>query len=241
MKYSALLLDNKSSSIALLMKYLVEEYASIKILESAETMQEFIVLVNKLQPDIIFMDLDDENGSISDSLSQLNKQPHLILMSSNKELAMQAFQLNAIGFILKPIEKTSLELAIISAVRNIESYRRERSYNSGLNIVVIPSKEFDDILNLDEVLYLKADGRCTIFYMINNKTFMSYKNFSAYNFLLDRDKSFIQISRSHIINIKHLKKVTKKTALYCELINDVTLPISRRMACNFKHFLNTFK
>lgn len=241
MKYSAIILDDQSLSSKKLIKYFANDCSPIKIIESPATIQKLVSLSNKFDPDILILDLDDQSCSIPHLLLQLNQKPRLILMSSDQNMSMQAFQLSAVGFILKPFEKFNLDLAVESVVKNIESGKHDRIHYKNLNIVVIPSKDYDDILNLDEVLFLQADGRCTIFHMINNKTFMSYKNFSAYNFLLESGNSFIQISRSYVINIRYLKKVTKKSGLYCELINDITLPISRRMSVNFKYFLNAYK
>src|SRR6266567_9589258 len=119
---SALLVDDEQLAREEL-SYLLKEFPDIEVLASARNGLEAIKLIEQLEPDVVFMDVHmpglDGLGVIQKLREKNIPLPHFILATAYDQYALEAFRLEALDYLLKPIEKDRLALSVERALKTV--------------------------------------------------------------------------------------------------------------------------
>ena len=94
------------------LKKLLEEFPEVEIIDEAANAEEGITKIESLHPDLIFLDIQMPGKTGFEMLSDLEKTPQVIFTTAYDEFAIKAFQVNALDYLLKPIEPKRLADAI---------------------------------------------------------------------------------------------------------------------------------
>lgn len=243
--YNAIILEDQRMDTLLLKKIISDYCINISILAQAITIEEGILEINNKKPDIVFFSIMFDDLVIFDFLDKFNlNQVQVIFVSSEKEYALNAFESNAVDFILKPVRVENVILAINKAIKKIEinkfcltnEYRNVKIKNSKFNYLAVSSLDKIDFLKMSDIMFCMAEGKYTTFFLLNGKKIVSSKNLGEYEKLLD-NYNFYRTHHSYIINIRYLISVIKTDGSYCELSNRVTIPISKRRLGDFNKFI----
>lgn len=211
-------------------------------------------LIQKYQPDAIFLDIDlpKENAfQFLDRMSPISFE--VIFITAYDEFAIRAFKINAIDYILKPISITELQTAIkklkdkLRAKKNktantpFTDLTEQISGKTKLDKVVLRDNNNVEILELSKIIYIEADGSYSKVVFVKNQQFreivMSY-SIAEYEELLPADL-FFRIHKSFLINCKHINNISKEDILQVSMQGKYTLPISRRRFNQLIDFLKT--
>ena len=114
-------------------------------------------------------------------------------------------------------------------VRNSESQTQNK-------ILGLGNLDSVDLLHISEIMFIRAEGKYTEFYMSDGKKFVSSKNIGVYIAILD-PKCFFRVHHSYCVNINFITKINKKDGLYCEIKHGLTVPISIRKTEEFNRFI----
>lgn len=248
-KYKAVIVDDEINNI-LLLKHFISQYClNIKVVGEALTTSEAISIINEIEPDILFLDIRLNGKDVFEVLDQIKiSKSQVIFVTSHDEYALKAIKYNAIDYILKPIVIEDLIISINKAIIKIEQQQYfDFSKGSEINkiqkevsnnrlYVAISSMDKIELLKMSDIMYVGADSKYATFHLINGKQHISNKNLIFYENILDQSV-FFRIHKSFIINITYTLRIIKKDGSYCELINGVMLPISKRKQELFNLFL----
>src|SRR2546430_16269619 len=94
------------------LKKLLTDYPEIEIIAEAANASEGIEKIESLNPDLIFLDIQMPGKTGFDLLAELDRAPHVIFTTAYDEYALKAFEVNALDYLLKPIEPKRLADAI---------------------------------------------------------------------------------------------------------------------------------
>ncbi len=241
MKYSAIIADVDLKHLSAVREIIVDNCSRIEVIAELTNSSDLVTIMNSKMPDILLIDCTLGQKPVFELFAQLVKKPLIIFITAEEQYAIEAFRINALDFLLKPIEKNSLVKALSKAVTQLDCEHHNSTTSLKMKILVVSSLSQYDIIKIDEIISVSSEGRCTVFVTIDNQKIVSYKNLSEYDFLVVNHTCFFKISRSNIINFKFLKKVVKGSGLYCELSNGEKFPVSRRRANDFKVMLSTFQ
>lgn len=248
-KYKALIIEDEINNAAILKHFLTKYCLNIEVIGHASSVQEAILTINAQQPDILFIDIQLNEGDAFDILDSFEDiKTQIIFVTSHDEYAVKAFKYNAIDYILKPIVIEDIILAVNKAIKNIERQNyfdfkklstfagtKQQSFDSN-EYIAIASIDKIDLLKVNEILYIKADDKYTIFHTIGAKKYTSTKNLLHFEKLIEANR-FFRVHHSYIINIEHVVRILKKDGSYCELVNGALIPISKRKLDDFNRFL----
>lgn len=239
--YTAIIADDDIIQRTIIKKLIDENYSKIQIVAEVGGAKELIEASNAHKPHLPLLDINLGSDEIFDYLNQLETEPIIIFISSEKRFAVDAFRFNALDFIPKPLDKLVFDSAINKVLTklDLETYKSEAVTN--LNYLAISSSQGFDIINLSEVLSITSEGRSTLFVTDDGRRILSYKNLTQYEYLLYKYPLFIKVSRSCIINFKFVKKIVRESGMFCELSNGEIIPVSRRKTNDFKNFLNSLQ
>src|ERR1700752_4553028 len=107
----AIIIDDERLARAELKK-LLQDYPEVEVIDEAANADEAINKIDTLQPDLVFLDIQMPGKTGFDMLAELERAPHVIFTTAYDEYALKAFEVNALDYLLKPIEPKRLADAI---------------------------------------------------------------------------------------------------------------------------------
>lgn len=200
------------------LRYHLRKYDFINIVGEASKVSEAIELINALNYDLVFLDISFpvKNGiELGREIQKMKKRPFIIYVTAYDDYAVQAFDVNAIDYILKPIDEDKFERAINRAVslcqqkyNNIE-FMESVSDNHKSKLSNKISAEMNGkiiLLNKDEIFYAFVDSNYVYIKRYDDKLITKY-TLSHLEEKLDLS-NFFRASRSHLINLDKIKEVS---------------------------------
>jgi two-component system LytT family response regulator len=195
------------------LKKVLENFPNINITGEASDFDSAKTVINDLQPDLVFLDIDLNGLTSIDLLSQINCSPKIIFITSHPDFAIKAFELNAVDYILKPISYERLKKAVDRVTDEVTEEMMNAESGERFQPDQIILLSFDNKMNfikIKEINYIEAFGNYTKVYMNDNKLSITYNSIKNWDARLPQDV-FIQIHRSTIVNLLNVTKIEKWT------------------------------
>lgn len=248
-KVTAIVIDDEINNLDLLVHFINQYCPQLNIIGKAITKNEGVALINKLKPQLLFLDIMLDEGTGFDLLEEATfTETKVIFVTAFDEFAIKAFKYNAVDYLLKPIEIDELIVAVNKACLAIANnkfteaqqiqnlYRTVTNNNLPINLIAIPSTEKIDFVKVDDIIYIKSEGRYSIFNLTNNKQIVATKNLGEYETMLDAN-TFFRIHNSYLINLTKVTSINKAGGNYCVMENSEQLPIAKRRQDRLHRFL----
>ncbi len=223
------------------LRRMLEEFTDIEIIGEAANASEGIEKIEALNPDLIFLDIQMPGKTGFDMLSQLDKAPHVIFVTAYDEYALKAFDVNALDYLMKPVEPQRLAEALLKVRQKNEE--EILSYNNrgilGENDqVFVKDGERCWFVRLSEVRLFESVGNYAKVFFGTNKPLI-LKSLNALEERLD-EKVFFRANRKHIINLRMIEKIEPyfNGGLLLDLAGGEKIEVSRRQAVKFKEMMS---
>ncbi len=233
----ALLVDDERLARAELTR-LLEKFPEIEIIGEASNGEEAIEKIEELNPDLVFLDIQMPGMTGFEVLEHLHIVPKIIFVTAYDEYALKAFEVNALDYVLKPVELSRLEKAIEKVKTEVEEDKNhpeeKLSYDSQ---IFIKDGEKCWFVKMDKVRMFESEGNYVRLYFEESKP-MILKSLNNLEKRLS-DKEFFRISRKYIINLTWIDKVEAwfNGGLRVTLKSGEQLEISRRQTARFKELM----
>ncbi len=239
MNTTCIIIDDEKLARDLLKEFL-ESFDQIEILTECSKGSEAVEKIDKLKPDLIFLDVQMPGMTGFDVLEEIDHEPIVIFTTAYDQYAIKAFEKNAVDYVLKPLDEERFRLAVNRALKrkkqeqnNIEELLKsikgdsKSSYES--HIFVQKSEKLFN-LPVEEIIFLEASGDYTI---ITTKTdqFVSSSGIGKLEEILSPE-TFIRVHRSTIINLNFLKEIERhfNGGMVVKMQNGKSFPVSRTYA-----------
>lgn len=224
---------------------LLEKHEEVEVVGEAANADEAEALIAEKHPDLIFLDINMPGRDGFELLSALDRPPHVIFVTAYDEHAIRAFQVNALDYVLKPIDPERLDAALAKVPQA-----------SGEDV---PQR---DILRENDQIFLKDGEKCWFVTLKDVRVFESEGNYVRVRFadqkplvLRSLNKleekldplTFFRASRKHIINLRWVDKIEPwfNGGLMVKLkpadksgAAGESIEVSRRQATRFKELLS---
>ena len=237
----ALIVDDERLARKELMK-LLEEHPSIEVIGEAMNAEEATQMVNDLNPDLLFLDIQMPGKTGFQLLEELDAVPFVVFTTAYDEFALKAFEVNALDYLLKPIQAERLSETvskILEKEKSRSSAVRSSDKKLGLNDQVFV-KDGDRcwFVSLNNVRMFESDGNYIKVYFDNNRP-MIHKSLNALDEKLD-ERAFFRASRKHIINLSWVESIEQwfNGGLMVKLKGGDKVEVSRRQAAKFKDMMS---
>lgn len=232
------IIDDEQKARNLLKVLLEENCPQITEIEEADSLPKGVSIINKLQPDIVFLDIEMPGYSGIQLLEffspdQINFE--LIFTTAYSHYAIKAFELNAIDYLLKPLRDEQVENAVKKAILQIGkskvSERLEELKNtlkvSNIHKIGLPVANGVLFVEFDDIVLLEADRMYTKVYTHSDGEILVSKPLKFFIDILEEAKEFYRPHRSFLINLKHIKQYVNQDGGYIIMDNQKTVTISR--------------
>ncbi|MFO7824278.1 MAG: LytTR family transcriptional regulator DNA-binding domain-containing protein [Cyclobacterium sp.] len=225
---------------------LLNQNQNIEVLGEAANVDEAKEKIESLQPEVLFLDIQMPEKTGFDLLEELDHVPLVVFITAYDEFALQAFQVNALDYLLKPIEPERLTETLKKLEKKLEDLKKEEETTddtpkSKLSLndqVFVKDGDKCWFVKLSNVRLFESDGNYIKVYFENNKP-MIHKSLNALDERLD-EKSFFRASRKHIINLSWVETIEPwfNGGLVVTLKGGERIEVSRRQAARFKDLMS---
>ena len=241
--YKAFIIDDERLARNELKK-LLNDFAEIEIIGEAANANEGIEKIESLMPDLIFLDIQMPGKTGFDMLQELDRAPHVIFTTAYDEFALKAFEVNALDYLMKPVEPKRLADALhkLQQVEEKEMASTFTGVNRGIlrehDQVFVKDGERCWFVKLSEVRLFESVGNYAKVFFGTNKPLI-LKSLNALEERLD-EKVFFRANRKHIINLRMIEKVETffNGGLLLDLKGGEKIEVSRRQAVRFKEMMS---
>jgi len=225
------------------LKKLLLEHPEVTIIEEATNATEGIEKIESFNPDLIFLDIHMPGKTGFDLLADLERAPKVIFTTAYDEYAFKAFEVNALDYLLKPIEPKRLSDAIHKVQAELaKEHLGLQGANKGpltdMDQVFVKDGERCWFVKLSEVRLFESVGNYAKVFFGNNKPLV-LKSLNALEERLD-ERIFFRTNRKHIINVKWIEKIEPyfNGGLLVELKGGEKIEVSRRQTVKFKEMMS---
>lgn len=186
------------------LRRLLAEFAWLEIVGEAANIDEAGSKIESLSPDLLFLDIKMPGGSGFDLLGRLERVPRVIFTTAYDEHAVRAFEVNALDYLLKPIEPERLATAVLK-VRNVSALPPVPSQRQVLEQLFVQDGPRCWFVPLREVRLLTAENNYVRLWWGKMQPLIA-RPLSAIEQRLD-PKRFFRANRSQILNLEFIEKV----------------------------------
>jgi len=226
------------------LKKLLQDFPEIEVIGEAANANEGIEKIESLNPDLIFLDIQMPGKTGFDMLAQLDSAPDVIFTTAYDEYALKAFEVNALDYLMKPIEPNRLADAIqkLQLAEEKEIAASLGGINRGTlteaDQVFVKDGERCWFVKLGEVRLFESVGNYAKVFFGNNKPLI-LKSLNALEERLD-EKVFFRANRKHIVNLRMIEKIEPyfNGGLLLDLHAGEKIEVSRRQAVKFKEMMS---
>jgi len=229
------------------LKKLLQDFPEIEVVAEAANANEGIEKIDSLNPDLIFLDIQMPGKTGFDMLAELDKAPDVIFTTAYDDYALKAFEVNALDYLLKPVEPKRLA----DAIRKLQMEEgKDREMISDDEIPVNRS-----LLHEHDQVFVKDGERCWFVKLSDIRLFESVGNYAkvyfgsnkplilkSLNALEERldEKVFFRANRKHIVNLRLIEKIEPyfNGGLLLELKGGEKIEVSRRQTVKFKEMMS---
>lgn len=225
---------------------LLNQLETVEVVGEAVNVDDAKEKIDQLNPDVIFLDIQMPEKTGFELLEELDNVPHVIFTTAYDEYALKAFQVNALDYLLKPIEPKRLEEAINKLLLKMEGGSKNEQFANSQNLkkltledqVFVKDGDRCWFVRLSNVRLFESDGNYIKVYFDNFKP-MIHKSLNALDERLD-EKSFFRASRKHIINLGWIEAIEPwfNGGLVVTLKGGDRIEVSRRQAARFKEMMS---
>lgn len=215
-------------------KHYLKNFPEIEIVAECNDGFEGLKAIAAFRPDFIFLDIQMPKINGFEMLELVENPPSVIFTTAFDEFAIKAFEVNAVDYLLKPIEQERFE----QAMQRLPSKLKQPELTVDLletaalspaqhNRVVVKSNGIIKIIAVNDIHYLEADDD-HVKLSTTEGIFYKNKTMSFFEKTLD-SAQFIRIHRSYLINLAQVTKIElkEKDSYIVLLKSDIWLPVSK--------------
>ena len=232
----ALIIDDEINNCLNLKNILADYCPEVEVLGMGHSAVEGLELIQKHEPDLLFLDVEMPGGSGFDLLEKLPQTNfNVIFVTAYNEYAIKALRLSAIDYLLKPVNILDLKAAVARAQKQklneekvaLDNYLANQSKENGERVIALPTAERIVYVKIGEIVRLRGESNYTYVHLLNGSHVLVSRTLKEYEDLL-RDSGFLRTHQSHMVNQRHVKSYEKQEGGYLKMVDDSLVSVSRQ-------------
>lgn len=245
--FKAVIVDDELDAIESVKLIIKENFSYINIVGTAQSVVEASRIISITKPDIVFLDIEMPDGNGFDVLESIpDRKFKVVFITAYNQYAIKAFKYSAIDYILKPIDieefinavgKLEKNLSINDKVEDKINVLLENIKGEKPEKLALSTSESIEFVKICDIIQIEAEGSYSTLKFIDQSELVVSKNLGEFESLLE-DHPFYRPHQSHLINLLHVKKVTR---LGNEIVMDdgSVAFLSRRKKNQFMELMST--
>lgn len=234
MKIKTVIVDDELIAREVLENYLKKYCPVVEVIGQAQHIKEAVPMIQSLQPQLVFLDVEMPYGNAFDVLEACQEQQfETIFITAYSEYSLRALNMSAAYYILKPIDITELISAVNKVQLSIlktEDFNRTKILLENLKLqpekqqIILPTLQGFDVIKTENIIKLQANGNFTDVYLADGSCKMICKFLKHFDELLSTP--FVRIHRSFIVNTRFIKSYSKSAGGFVTLLDGSEIEVS---------------
>ena len=242
-----LIVDDEERARRVLSKLLENYCREVEVVSLCSNVPDAVQKVQELNPDAIFLDIEMPNYSGFELIEQLGDFTcDVVFVTAHNQYALQAFEVSAIDYLLKPVSIEKLEKAVKrlrdnhqnSLIRERFKVLQENLESSAPKRMLIPVIGRNEYVRHDSISHINADGSYCELFLQDEKRVVVSKKLKFFENQLKDNSIFFRCHRSHIVNIDRVKEF-QKGACCVVMENGSVISVSRDKKSELLGILNS--
>ena len=229
----ALIVDDERLARSVL-KRLLAAHPDVEVVGEASCVDEAAAALEPLRPDLVFLDVQMPGGDGTQLFERADVRARVIFVTAWDQYAVRAFELNALDYLLKPVEPERLAQALDRARVSAQPQAPEEASSDGPlaldELLCLPHRGGMRFFRVRELAHLSAaDDYCEL-HLVDGATLLSSVPLKGWETRLPAP-AFLRVHRSYLINTAQVEQVSPTGSSYeVRLSGGATVPMSRRRA-----------
>lgn len=242
----AIIIDDERKGREILQKLLERYCPEVQIVSMASNLEEGYLQITQNEPDVVFLDVEMPTGSGFELLEKFDEVSfEVIFTTAYDNYALKAIKFHALDYLLKPIDIDELKQAVENARKRVENKPAENRYTEFVSArkleftgkIPLTVKEGIVFVSVSDIIRVESDGGYSSFHTGDGKVYVASRNLKEYEEILPA-KEFFRIHKSHLINMRRVKKFLRVDGYFVEMEDGSTVEISRRKKDEFLMMMN---
>lgn len=174
----------------------------VDVVGEAETIAEAMATIEATHPDLLFLDIELDGGDGFDLIAALANPPKVVFVTAYAQHAVEAFAVDAVDYLLKPVAPERLAEALARVEREVAP-RAEKAQD---DIIELRTPSRSVLAKPADIVALKADGDFTRVLLSSQPPLMIWRTLTHFEQLLPTPP-FVRLSRSLMINLDRLRRI----------------------------------
>jgi two-component system, LytTR family, response regulator len=222
------------------LKTLLSAFPEIEIIGEASNVDEALDAIDERKPQLLFLDIEMPEKSGFDLLEELIETPCVVFTTAYNEFAIKAFEVNALDYLLKPIQPQRLGEAIVKVKKQLVDIGSEKTKNTlgDTDQVFIRDGDRCWFVKLAEIRLIESAGNYAKLHFENNQPLI-HKTLNALDERLS-PSLFFRANRQQIINLKFIDKIEPffNSGFLIYMKDGKKVEVSRRQSVKFKEMMS---
>ena len=226
----AIVIDDVENARKTLIQDLQDYCPDVEITGEAEGVISGAKLIKEINPDLVFLDIQMNDGSGFDLLEILPEVNFkLIFTTSSDAYAIRAFKFSAVDYLMKPIDPEELQQAVRKSDRlqAIHFDTLQKNMKEGHKILSLNSQDKINVVKINEIVRCDSSGSYTLFFMKDGEQILVTRTLKEFDSILG-ESGLIRVHQSHLVNLDFIKEYVKSDGGYLILSNKNEVPVSSR-------------
>ena len=246
----AIIIDDEQSAIEVVHLMLNKKCAGeVQVIATSNSPEEGKQMIEDLRPDLVFLDIEMPGLSGIELANQISHPgTRVIFITAYDAYAINAFKVNAVDYLLKPVDGTELVQAIYKVKREIENQetvnlgqlkKLEQLFRSNKETARMGIGMADKIqfVEISDIAYCEANGAYTTVFLKDGSKMVASKSLGDFQDQLE-NTGFFRIHHSYLINLSLVKEYQRNDGGYVVMNNNTKLEVSHRKRKDFLEAIN---
>jgi two-component system LytT family response regulator len=222
------------------LKAMLREFSEIDVIGEAANVDEALDMIDKLKPALLFLDIEMPEKSGFDLLEELIETPCVVFTTAYNEFAIKAFEVNALDYLLKPIQNQRLREAVAKVKKQLadDVLDKDRSKLDETDQVFIRDGEKCWFVKLTDIRMIESAGNYAKIFFDTHQPLI-HKTLNALDERLS-GSMFFRANRQQIINLRYVDKIEPffNAGFLIYLKDGTKVEVSRRQSVKFKEMMS---
>ena len=230
---SCINIDDEPLALKQIAKY-IDKTPFLELKDSFESPLDAIVYLQKNKVDLLFVDINMPDLNGLDFVKSLDNPPKIIFTTAYSEYALEGFKVDALDYLLKPIDYPSFLKASLKAEKWFNLQQPKTEELKGNDDFLFIKSEYKIVrVKIEDIKYIEGMREYIRIHLVNEKPIMTLLSMKAMEKQLENN-DFMRVHRSYIVNLKKIATIERNRIVF----DKVYIPISEQHKEKFRHFID---
>jgi len=226
----AIIIDDEDRARSGLRQLLALSCPEVQVVADCADVPSAVIAINQHRPDVVFLDIEMPKYSGLELFSFFREVDFgVIFVTAYSEFAIRAFELNAIDYLLKPVDGEKLKNAVSKLERrNSERFTalQEGYARQEFHRIALPVSDGLLFVEVAHIMLLEADGAYTRVWLADGSKLLVSKRLLFFEQVLADRESFLRVHRTYVVNFNHVSRYSKAESLLV-MDNQMSIPVPK--------------